>query len=97
MRAVEYFIDGVNLEKVYELQFGHGMRAVEYLDPMQYTWCKKELQFGHGMRAVEYNNCTGQRTETMLASIRPRHESRGILQVPGRRGGTVRGFNSATA
>ncbi len=61
-------------------------------------WVSKNLlQFGHGMGAVETNKLLLVNVERGLASIRPRHGSRGDRACPRCDSTRVVGFNSATS
>ncbi len=120
MGAVETPASKFGTDGTFELQFGHGMGAVETAvtassgnrfsgfnsatawEPWrrgvvtQAGTIFSPLQFGHGMGAVETNRCRYHRLPHPVASIRPRHGSRGDFGRLCAR--TVQmSFNSATA
>ncbi len=66
-----------------DLQFGHGMGAVETQVPRGLPVGRTDhLQFGHGMGAVE-TQYVGTNARRITPSIRPRHGSRGDMPIAG--------------
>ncbi len=99
MGAVETLRQSMELLRKVTLQFGHGMGAVETHPARErFQSHEVELQFGHGMGAVETRAARMiGKPSTSIASIRPRHGSRGDVAAGGRYAPRSGRFNSATA
>jgi len=65
--------------RLVQLQWGHGISAVEVEIPGYSVSWKNVLQWGHGISAVEVGQGTYQPRRGIFASMGPRHFSRGSL------------------
>ena len=74
------FLHGDHLAGDHELQWGHGISAVESISNHRILMSLGPLQWGHGISAVESRHLEIADIQHPRASMGPRHFCRGILQ-----------------
>ncbi len=82
---------------VFELQWGHGIAAVESTELSAVNDASTALQWGHGIAAVESSRPVDDPEADPQASMGPRHCCRGILRGLRLFHFQTPGFNGATA